>query len=57
MVLDFSLMDQVLSSEEMSENASEDRFDSGCVGDRWGTMSRKWKSSNEKLANGVAGGE
>lgn len=50
-------MDQVLSSEEMSENASEDRFDSGCVGDRWGTMSRKWKSSNEKLANGVAGGE
>jgi len=50
-------MDQVLSSDEMSEKAHDERFDSGCVGERCGTMSRKWRSSNEKLANGVVGGE
>jgi hypothetical protein len=50
-------MDQVLSSEEMSENAHDERFESAWVGDRWGTMSRKLSSSNEKLVNGVVGGE
>lgn len=34
MVEDFSLRDQQFSSEEMSENAQDDRFDSGRVGDR-----------------------
>lgn len=41
----------------MSEKAHDERFDSGWVGDRWGTMSRKVRSSKEKLANGVVGGE
>jgi hypothetical protein len=57
MVCECPLTDQVLSSDEMSENAHDDRFDSGWVGERCGTMSRKWRSSNEKLAKGVAGGE
>jgi hypothetical protein len=34
MVLEFSLSDQVLSSEDISEKAQDDRFDSGWVGDR-----------------------
>jgi hypothetical protein len=48
-------MVMVLSSDDMSEKAQEDRFDSGCVGERWGTMSRKWRSSNDELANDVKG--
>jgi hypothetical protein len=47
----------VLSSEDTSEKAHDERFESGWVGERWGTMSRKERSSKVKFAKGVVGGE
>lgn len=55
-ILGFSESDVALSSEDSSEKAHEDRFE-GTVGDRGGTMSRKCRSSKEKLVKGVRGGE
>jgi hypothetical protein len=52
-----SSLDVVLSSDDRSEKANDERFESGCVGERWGTMSRKVKSSKVKFAKGVVGGE
>jgi hypothetical protein len=45
-----------LSSDDISEKAHDERLE-GAVGERGATMSLKWKSSKEKLANGVNGGE
>lgn len=50
----------MLSSEDISEKAHDERLERGWVGDRGGTMSRKWKSSKEKLEKvekGVGGGD
>jgi hypothetical protein len=46
----------VLSSEDKSEKATEERLD-GRVGERGATMSRKWRSSKDQLAKGVNGGD
>ena len=45
----------VLSSEDNSEKAHDERLEWGWVGERAGTMSRK--SSKEKLEKGDVGGE
>jgi len=53
--LDFSSPDVVLSSEDTSDKAYDERLEWHWVGDRAGTMSRK--SSKEKLEKGDVGGE
>lgn len=57
MFLDLSSPDVVLSSEDISDRVHDERLECGRVGERGGTMSRKWKSSNEKVPKGVMGGE
>jgi hypothetical protein len=39
------------------EKAHDERWLRGAVGERGGTMSRKCRSSKEKLEKGVGGGE
>lgn len=41
----------------MSEKVHDERLESDWVGERWGTMSRKTRSSKEQAAKGVVGGE
>jgi len=55
--LSLSSPERVLSSNDASENALEDRCDGAAVGERGATMSRTGRSSKEKFENGVGGGE